>query len=776
MNPIKKDPLDGLNPSQVEAVKHFTGPLLILAGAGAGKTRVITHRIAYLIEGLGVMPYEILALTFTNKAAGEMRDRAERLIGDNARKVTLATFHSFCNHLLRREIRSLKEYSENFSIYDDADTRRCVKEILKELDRPMTGSHAPARIMDAISRSKNFAAAPSSLLSSFDPLAEEIDEIFKLYEARLVENNAMDFDNLLGKTLELLDGCAETRDRYRRRYQFILVDEYQDTNRVQYELLRRLCPPDGNITVVGDADQSIYGWRGADIGNMTSFERNFNNVAVVSLEQNYRSKQNILDAANALIAHNAGPREKRLWSALGPGDPVMFHLAWDDSSEAQFIVDEAGHLLDEGYRLEDIAVLFRTRAQSRPLEDAFIRAGLPYLIIGATEFYKRKEIKDAIAYLRVVDNPRDMVAFARIANEPKRGLGPKSLEKIESAAREAGSLIGISEDAAVASKQFPAKAAPLIGALRRLHGLRDSVPVPELVRAVLEDTGYYSYVERMDKQEGVSRAENLEEFFKLAHEYAKEASKPTLEGFLSKVSLVSDSDVADGDESRARMLTLHSAKGLEFPVVFIVGLEEGMLPHGNALGDADGDREERRLCYVGATRAKELLYLSACKGRMTRGVACNNDISRFIMEIGPDRFKMLEGARGGARPGESFFDTAPGGGSDEAVERSTAIRLGGADADDFSREPVDDDYSATRRASSKKSAASSRGFDSDRFDGVDEEIVREKCGFRAGDKVEHKVFGTGRVVSFKGDEICVAFENIGIKRLSARYAPLVKID
>ncbi|HOY63222.1 MAG TPA: 3'-5' exonuclease, partial [bacterium] len=369
-----------------------------------------------------------------------------------------------------------------------------------------------------------------------------------------------------------------------------------------------------------------------------------------------------------------------------------------------------------------------------------------------------------------------MVAFARIANEPKRGLGPKSLEKIESAAREAGSLTGISEDAAAVSKLFPAKAAPLIGVLRRLHGLRGSVPVPELVRAVLEDTGYYSYVERMDKQEGVSRAENLEEFFKLAHEYAKEASKPTLEGFLSKVSLVSDSDVEEGDESRARMLTLHSAKGLEFPVVFIVGLEEGMLPHGNALGDADGDREERRLCYVGATRAKELLYLSACKGRMTRGVACNNDISRFIMEIGPDRFKMLEGARGGASPGESFFDTAPGGGSDEAVERSTAIRLGGADADGFSREPADDDYSVPRRASSKKSSASSRGFDSDRFDGVDEEIIREKCGFRAGDKVAHNAFGTGRIVSFKGDEICVAFENIGIKRLSARYAPLVKID
>ncbi len=725
MNQKKTSPLEGLNPQQIKAVKHATGPLLILAGAGTGKTRVITHRIAYLIEGIGILPQSILALTFTNKAAQEMRERTVRLAGEEARGVMLSTFHSFCNYILRRDIRMLDCYREGYSIYDESDTRACIKTVLKDMGLPVSGPFAPARVSELISRAKNFGSQPGDNIDSYDPLGEHIERIAAGYERRMVENNALDFDNLLIKTLELFKSCPDVCGKYRRRFDYLLVDEYQDTNRMQYELLRLLAPDDGNVTVVGDLDQSIYGWRGADVGNMISFQQDFKDVSVVALEQNYRSSQNILDAANLLIANNPGLQEKRLWSDLGAGEPVFLFMPWDEREEAHFVALEIDHLIMEGYRLDDIAVLFRTKAQSRVLEETLLREGVPYMLIGATEFYKRKEIKDIVAYLRVIENPRDFISFGRIANEPKRGLGPKSVEAIEAAARAAGSLFDLPEKKDYLGKPQQKKALPLIELLKSFHDSRGKMPLDELVREVAETTGYLQMLDKLERTESISRTENVEEFVSLAAEHAKGRANPTLDGFLSHVALLSDVDLEDFGEGRIRMLTLHAAKGLEFPVVFMVGVEEGLLPHRSS-SESDAEmQEERRLCYVGITRAQELLYMTACKSRLTFGQVNHNPESRFINEIGIDSFKVLRGTRGGPAAGESFFDD---------------------DEPDFEVDTLE--CSEFRKSSE---------------------------GFFAGDRVAHEVFGTGTVVSIKGDEICIAFPGKGVKRLSSKFAPLRKL-
>jgi len=729
----RTDLLEGLNPRQAEAVKHFTGPLLILAGAGTGKTRVITHRIAYIIGKLGVTPGQVLALTFTNKAADEMRERTVSLVGDRARGVMLSTFHSFCNYVLRRNIGRLGNYASNYSIYDEADARSCIKEILKACELPQNGPFAPGRIASAISRAKNFGA-PEECVGRSDDLANYFLKIYELYEKRLDDNNALDFDDLILKALRLFRDHDDVRERFRRRFPFILVDEYQDTNHVQYELLRELSPPDGNITVVGDLDQSIYSWRGADVGNMISFERDFDNVVVVALEQNYRSQQRILDAANALITFNPAPREKRLWSELGEGEPVHLYQAWDDRDEALFIAREIDYLVSEGYRLDDIAVLFRARSQSRVLEDVFIKAGVPYRLINATAFYDRKEIKDITAYLRVIENPRDMVSFRRIANEPRRGIGPKSVERIEDAVREYGSLCGLPDDIKELPKGFPAKALPLIRLMKSLHKSRDSMPVTELIRKTVDETGYYENMMHSDRQEGINRTENIDEFISVAAEYERKVVKPGLEGFLSQVSLSSDVDMEDFGEGSVRMLTLHSAKGLEFPVVFIVGVEEGMLPHRTALEDRNGEPEERRLCYVGITRAREVLYMSACRQRLQYGTPASNSISRFVEEIGKEHFEVISSPRGGPASGESFFDD-----EDNGVSR-------------------DED-----------------GFIVERVELPDDDVRWSGRRFRAGDRIEHEELGCGKVVSLRDDEICVSFPGRGVWWLSLESAPIRKL-
>jgi DNA helicase II / ATP-dependent DNA helicase PcrA len=732
-------PLEGLNPRQEEAVKHFTGPLLILAGAGTGKTRVITHRIAYLIEGLGVVPTQILALTFTNKAAQEMRERTVSLIGERAHGVLLNTFHSFCNYILRRNIQYLGSgYDGGFSIYDETDARSCIKKILTAMELPVSGDFSPARIAGIISRSKNFDTDPINCVSMHEPLNDHITTIAMNYEKKLRANNALDFDDLLIKTLVLFRKDKNVAKRYRDRFQFILVDEYQDTNRIQYEILRELVPDDGNLTVVGDLDQAIYSWRGADVGNILSFEKDFTNVNVVALEQNYRSKQNILDAANSLIKSNPGMREKHLWSQLGEGDPVRLHTPWDERDEASFIAREIDYLVSEGLRLDDIAVLFRARAQSRVFEDVFIKMGVPYKLINATAFYERKEIKDITAYLRVVENPKDMISFDRIANEPRRGIGKKSLERVEEAAREFGSLFAVLDHEKSLPKGFPPKALPLIKILKKLHESHGQMTVTELVKRTSKDTGYYEAMQKSEKEEGINRAENLDEFVNIAVEYERNTAKPTLEGFLSHVSLSSAVDVEDFGEGYVRLMTLHSAKGLEFPVVFLAGVEEGILPHKTSLEEQNGEFEERRLCYVGMTRARENLYMTACRQRLRFGRVENNDVSRFIKEIGQEHFEILKGSRGGPVKGESFFE-------DDVDRIESKFTVDRAELPDLDS---DSDFGYKRRGGR---------------------------GFKKGERIEHETLGYGTIVDAKGDEIAVSFPGRPVWWLSIDSAPIRKI-
>ncbi len=734
---IKTNPLEGLNPQQEEAVKHFTGPLLIVAGAGTGKTRVITHRIAYLIDGLGVVPTQILALTFTNKAADEMRERTVALVGERAKGVMLSTFHSFCNYILRRNIEKLEcGYDSSYSIYDETDARNCIKAILKAMELPTTSEFAPGRIANILSRSKNFCVKPAQYVGMHENLGDYIQEIAEQYEKRLVQNNALDFDDLLLKTLKLFKTNEGVLERYRSRFKFVLVDEYQDTNHVQYEILMGLVPADGNITVVGDLDQSIYGWRGADAGNVLSFERDFDDVTVVTLERNYRSKQNILNAANSLIRFNPGVREKRLWSDLGDGNPLKLHLAWDEREEALFVAREVDYLFSEGYRPDDIAVLFRSRAQTRVFEEIFITAGLRYILVNATAFYDRKEIKDIIAYLRVVENPKDLVSFGRIANSPRRGIGEKSLLKIEEVAFQYGSLFSIPEEEKKLPKGFPPKALPLIKALKKLHESRQEMSITDLIKNTSVETGYYKYLESLEKTEGLDRTENLDEFINIAAEYENSTSQPTLEGFLSHVSLKSDVDVDVEGDGVVRLMTLHSAKGLEFPVVFIAGIEENILPHRTSIEESGGDTEERRLCYVGITRSREQLYMTACRSRLRFGHIEHNNVSRFVDEIGSEHFEVLSCPSGRAGNGESFFD-----GSDESNDSEIAPR---------------------RR----------KGYESDE-DNVGETTRFGR--FRPGNKIEHEELGVGTVMKVKGEDIAVSFPGRGVWWLSLDSAPIRKI-
>ncbi len=729
MNTKAKELLDRLNPQQAESVEHFTGPLLILAGAGTGKTRVITYRIAYLISALGVKPWNILALTFTNKAAEEMKARAVLLAGEHAEGVTISTFHSFCNLILRREIEQLGDYKSSFTIYDEDDSRSCIKKILKQLKLPASAQFAPGRIKHFISSSKNFGNSPEEFVGINDPLSDHLAKIVERYENNLMHNNALDFDDLLLKTNEIFETFPDVREKYRRRFGFILVDEYQDTNRPQYEILKHLAMPDGNITVVGDLDQSIYGWRGADVGNMLSYEEDFNNVKVVTLEQNYRSRQSILDAANALIVNNMSSQEKKLWSELGAGDKVRLNSPWDEREEAQFVALEIDSLLDEGYQLKDMAVMFRTKAQTRVFEDTFRRMGVPYQLIGATGFYQRKEIKDLIAYLRVIENPQDLGSYARIANVPKRGVGPKTIEKIEALARAEGDVLRLIGDDGKPHPQLPAKAAGLLKTLRKLRAASASEGISALISKLMQETGFEKHLRELAQKEGTeSRLENALELKSLAVEYEKEAAHIDLSGFLSRVTLTSDTDVDEFTEGQVKLITLHSAKGLEFPVVFIAGVEEGLLPHKTSIEENEEVEEERRLMYVGITRARELLYLTSCRSRLLFGRVTHNAPSRFIGEIGPEHFEEISGARASGG-GESFFD------NDEDIPVSGGF--------------VSQDVPLRHR----------------------HETISPASGYYPGQRVVHPEFGEGCVVSTRGIEVLVAFPGKGVKTFDARYVP-----
>ena len=629
--------LEGLNEPQREAVTYPGGPLLILAGAGSGKTRVLTHRIAYLLATEGARPNEILAITFTNKAAQEMRERVGLLVGRQIRAMWVMTFHSACARMLRAHADRLG-YTRQFTIYDQADSRRLIKRCLDELGIDPK-RFTPAAIGSQISDAKNKlrdADAYGKLVGSY--FEQTVADVYRAYERELHRMNAMDFDDLLVRAVDVLQLFDEVRERYAEGFRQVLVDEYQDTNHAQYRLLQLLSKEHRNIMVVGDDSQAIYGFRGADIRNILEFEDEYVDAHVVKLEQNYRSTQTILDAANAVIANNRGRRQKSLWSDLGQGDPIKVRELDDEHAEARFVTGEIQRLVDEGVSRREIAVFYRTNAQSRVLEDTLTRADIAYQVIGGTKFYERAEIKDAIAYLITLVNPQDTGAFTRIVNSPRRGIGSTSMSRLLSHANTTGLSIW---ELASEPEQVPDLGAAAIRALRRfmgtMHVLRERAeagpPVAELIKEMLQETGYREALEAERTIEAQGRIENLEELVNVAAEYdASDAEAHSLDEFLQQISLRSDADERTDDEGVVTLMTLHNAKGLEFGIVFMIGCEEGVFPHSRAL-DEGGLEEERRLCYVGITRAQRDLYICYARTRNVFGSRTWGAPSRFIGEI-----------------------------------------------------------------------------------------------------------------------------------------------
>ncbi|MDQ4131271.1 MAG: exodeoxyribonuclease V subunit gamma, partial [Actinomycetota bacterium] len=632
--------LEGLNEAQREAVIHGEGPLLILAGAGSGKTRVLTHRIAHLLQSGRAQAGEILAITFTNKAAEEMRERVGALVGRRARAMWVMTFHSACARMLRAEAQRLG-YTSGFSIYDEADSLRLVKRCLEELDVD-TKRFPPRGIRRQISDSKNAlldAAGYRERISSF--FEQTAADVYGLYERRLHAANAMDFDDLLLRCVNLLELFGEVRERHQRSFRHILVDEYQDTNRAQYRWLQLLAGERRNLCVVGDDDQSIYRFRGADIRNILDFEDDFPDARVIRLEQNYRSTQTILSAANAIVAHNRARKAKALWTDLGEGEPVRVRELQDEHAEARFVAGEVERLVDEGGSRDEVAVFYRTNAQSRVLEDTLVRYGVAYQVIGGTKFYERAEIKDALAYLTLLVNPHDTVCFQRIVNSPRRGIGQTTQARILGHADTVGEPVW---EVASRPDEVPGLGAAAVKSVARftsiLERLRErlaTASVADLLSEVLNETGYTQALEAERTVEAQGRLENLEELVGVAREYDRSAgerdgTEPSVEDFLQQVALFSDQDSLTDEAGLVRLMTLHNAKGLEFPVVFIIGCEDGVFPHSRAIEAGDLE-EERRLCYVGVTRARRQLYMTYARTRSLYGARDFNLPSRFLGEL-----------------------------------------------------------------------------------------------------------------------------------------------
>jgi DNA helicase II / ATP-dependent DNA helicase PcrA len=628
--------LEGLNEPQREAVLHGDGPLLILAGAGSGKTRVLTHRIANLVGSGAARPGEILAITFTNKAAGEMRERVEALVGGRARAMWVMTFHSACARMLRSDAQRLG-YTRGFTIYDEQDSLRLVKACIEELDVDPK-RFAPRGIRRQISDAKNAlldAEAYRLKVSSF--FEQTAADVYELYEKRLHAANAMDFDDLLFRCVNLFELFEEVRDRYRRSFRHVLVDEYQDTNRAQYRWLQLLTEEHRNLAVVGDDDQSIYRFRGADIRNILEFERDFPDAEVIKLEQNYRSTQTILNAANSVIANNRSRKSKSLWSELGEGDPVHVRELEDEHAEARFVVSEIERLVDEGGSRDDMAVFYRTHAQARVLEDMLVRYGVSYQVLGGPRFYERAEIKDALAYLTLLVNPSDTVAFGRVVNSPRRGIGATSQGRIVGYANTVGEPVW---DVAATPESVPALAPAAVKAVGRfmsvMERLRERATngagVGDLLQETLDETGYTDALRAERTIEAQGRLENLEELVGVGREYDATADEGSVEEFLQQIALFSEQDNLRDEQGLLTLMTLHNAKGLEFDTVFVIGLEDGVFPHMRAIEAGDVE-EERRLCYVGVTRAQRELYLTYARSRSLFGGRDWNMRSRFIDEI-----------------------------------------------------------------------------------------------------------------------------------------------
>ena len=626
--------LADLNEAQRKAVLHTEGPLLVVAGAGSGKTRVLTHRVAHLIAAVGVQPNEILAITFTNKAAGEMRSRLEDLLPEVARRIWILTFHAACGRILRREAPRLG-YKTNFTIYDQADQVRLVKQCLEELERDP--KRFPAKgIHEHISTAKNQLISPVEYRNRVESFYDQtVAEVYDLYQRRLFAANAVDFDDLLMLTVEALQRFPEAKERWQKAFRYVLVDEYQDTNHAQYRLLQLLAEKHRNVCVVGDPDQSIYAFRGADIRNILEFERDFGETTTIPLEQNYRSTNTILRAANAVISHNTERKPKNLWSDLGDGDPVRVLEVEDEHAEARFVASEIAGLVDEGWAGSEIAVFYRTNAQSRVLEDILVRQEIPYQVIGGPRFYERAEVKDAIAYMQVIDNPFDAVSLQRIANRPRRGIGDASLARLQTYADGHGMSLWESLEFPEEAGLGPAQARAVNALRTLLQSLQAGaleLAVDELVERTLDRSGYVAALEAERTIESQGRIENLQELVGVAREYQETAPEPNLSTFLQEISLFSDQDALREQQSLVTLMTLHNAKGLEFRAVFMIGMEEGVFPHSRSIEQNELE-EERRLAYVGMTRAKEQLTLTHASARALYGSRNYNLPSRFLEEL-----------------------------------------------------------------------------------------------------------------------------------------------
>lgn len=734
----------GLNKEQAEAVSTINGPMLILAGAGSGKTKVLTCRVAYLLQQ-GVRPYRILAITFTNKAAAEMRERVDKMAGSAAKDVWLFTFHAFCARILRFDIDKLGDYSNNFAIYDTTDTKNLIKQILKEMNLDEK-RFPPASIISQISNAKNKLQTPEAYWrEASDFFSQQVAKIYVAYQEKLRANNAVDFDDLLLLTLQLLQSNAEVREKYQNKFDYLMVDEYQDTNHAQYLLTKVLAGKHKNICVVGDADQSIYGWRGADIQNILDFEKDYPDAKLVKLEQNYRSTEVILDAANAVIKNNSGRKPKNLWTDKGTGTKITYFRAIDERDEARFVIEQMQELqTKENAKLGDMAVLYRTNTQSRVFEEMLIKSGISYSIVGGTKFYERKEIKDIISYMRLIYNPNDSLSLLRVINVPRRGIGDATLGRLQAYAAENNeTLFNVISNASVVpglSSRFVGKLDELAAVLFELMGDATDLPVKQFITNVMNKTGYLEELENSRSAQDQSRIENLKELLSVAEDFEDKARRnneePTLENFLADVALVADIDDADLEDDSVTLMTLHSAKGLEFPTVFLVGMEEGIFPHARTLLDENEIEEERRLCYVGITRAEKHLYLSNARMRMIFGHTVSYPPSRFLDEV-PFALK------------EEFVRPTP---QRVVVQNTTGQRM--------------------------ERQQSSNWFNKTKFDFTPKGTSISDT-FHAGDKVQHKKWGAGTVVAVKdsgdGQEVKVAFAGAGIRSLLTKYAALEKL-
>lgn len=740
--------LSGLNPEQQAAVRSTEGPLLIMAGAGSGKTRVLTHRIAYLMSEKDVAPWNILAITFTNKAAREMKDRVARIVGPTAEEIWISTFHSMCVRILRRDIDRIG-YNRNFSILDTSDQLSVIKKILKEKNKDPK-KFDPKSILGTISGAKNeLITAEEYAKTTGDYYQNTVGEVYSAYQDRLKKNQSLDFDDLIMMTIQLFDRVPEVLEFYQRKFQYIHVDEYQDTNRAQYMLVKSLAARFKNLCVVGDSDQSIYRWRGADIANILSFEKDYPNAKVIMLEQNYRSTKRILDAANTVIEKNSNRKPKKLWTENDEGRKLVYYRGDTERDEGHFVAGKIKEIVESGkHSYQDIAILYRTNAQSRVMEEVLLKSNIQYNIVGGMKFYDRKEIKDLLAYLRLIANPDDDISLARIVNVPKRGIGASTLDKIGEYALQAGMSINdaLNEvDFMGLSARFTNTLIEFRDQVRNWNQMQEFLSVTELVEEVLEKTGYRDMLKAEKTIEAEGRLENIDEFLSVTKNFEKTNEDKSLVSFLTDLALISDIDQADkeeeGSQDSVMLMTLHSAKGLEFPVVFLMGLEEGVFPHSRSLMEEEEMEEERRLAYVGITRAENELFLTNARMRTLFGRTQMNPVSRFIGEI-PD--ELIENL------------------AEEVAKQARAQRQpsAGAGATPFGISKPRIQQSVVRPVATKTGG--------------------DQVGWRVGDKVEHKKWGIGTVVSAKGDgadkELDIAFpQPTGIKRLLAQFAPITKI-